>query len=188
MANLDYVFAHVERVVAALRGDDKAIDTMDISAEGFWRSFSAIFYSLPALFFTWVLSARSASYLPAERAMWLRVIYNGAFDIIVWLSLIAAMVLLLGKIGYTKRITQFVVARNWTTLLFNYVIAIAMIPSMFTAQAGAGSFLILLAIVAVIWAFIRITRQALQCGIGLAFALVFTELFAVTAIGIFFSA
>ncbi|MGB7431663.1 MAG: hypothetical protein WA921_04255 [Ahrensia sp.] len=185
MVGTDYVFYHLECIINALKGDDNAVDAMDITEDGFWRSFAAILYSLPALFFMWVISARSPEYVPVERSMGLRIAYDAAFDIGVWLVLIAVLVLVLGQLGYTRRLTHFVVARNWTTLLFNYAMAFAFIPSMFGADAGPGTLLLIIMLVVIVWAFVRITRQSLQCSAGFAALIVMGELLAVTALGIF---
>lgn len=187
MVGTDYVFYHIDCVITALKGDDSAVGKMDISAEGFWRSFAAILYSLPALFFMWVVSARVPDYVPADRSMAGRIAFDAVFDIGVWLVLIAVLVLLLGQFGYTRRLTHFVVARNWTTLLFNYVMAIALIPGMFETQIDVGTIPLLIALVAVLWAFVRITRQSLESGAGFAVALVFGELALVIALGTIFS-
>lgn len=186
MVGTDYVFYHLECIINALKGDDAALEKMDITEDGFWRSFAAILYSIPALFFMWVISARSPDYLPIDRPIGLRIAYDAAFDIGVWLVLIALLVLLLGQLGYTRRLTHFVVARNWTTLLFNYVMAFAFIPSMFGGDVGPGALLLILVLVLIVWAFVRITRQSLQSSSGFAALIVIGELCAVTAFGVLF--
>lgn len=59
MINLDYAFHHLESVIGVIAGRPGALERMDISSDGFWRSFSAIIVALPALFFGWVIGAFS---------------------------------------------------------------------------------------------------------------------------------
>ena len=52
---LDYALHHLSCILRILRGDTAALGDMDISADGFWRSFEAFPAALPALFFAWVV-------------------------------------------------------------------------------------------------------------------------------------
>lgn len=183
MVSSDYAFQHVELAWAMIRGDSAALDRMDITADGFWRSFMAIPFSLPALVFIWAMGSHSSNHPGVLFSPVVRFFVDAALDVGIWLALAAIMILVLRALSMEARTAHFIIARNWTTMLFNYVLALAFVPGMlFGMENAIHGFVVLVVFIAMISAFIRVTRVALQINVFAAAALVIAEVTAVLTV------
>ncbi|MFP1630106.1 transporter [Zhengella sp. ZM62] len=111
MLDADYVQAHLSaawRIMATAKGD--ALARMDISAEGFWRSFWSILLALPPMLLSWVAAAPDFSDGSALSATVLRL---GLADLAAWLLPIALLALIGNGIGMGRSFAAYVIATNW---------------------------------------------------------------------------
>jgi hypothetical protein len=185
MVGSDYVFYHVEQAIALLKGDPKALDKMDISADGFWRSFAAIVYSLPALIFTWAIGAHSPDHPGVLFSPVLRFVVDGLRDLGLWIAIAAIAIMALRTFGLEGRTAHFIVTRNWTTLLFNYIAALALIPTwLFGPQSTLAAILQLATFAFFVFGYVRITRMSLNVNVMIAAAIVLAEITLVLAVSI----
>jgi len=185
MINLDYAFHHVECVAAAIAGRRGAIERMDISADGFWRSFSAIAVALPAMFFVWVMNARTNQADMPSIGVAPLVAGEAVFELIVWLLPIPIFALILRPLGLGHRFVHLVIARNWANALFSYVIAAFYVPYLVVADDN-GAMMVLgsVMMVLILIAAVRLTRAALDSSLPLAIAFIAGEFIVSIALAI----
>lgn len=186
MNAFDYAFHHIECVLRMMRGDESALDDMDISADGFWRSFAAIAFSVPALFFSWVIYSRQLVGEGAPGSVIGYVGVQGVLEISLWLLPLVILAFVLPPLGYGKRFSHLVIMRNWAAVIFNYLFAASTVVELIAGSAGAGlaSLFVLVLIVFAISISIRLTRMALQCPPPLAIMLVLVEFIAMLFLAI----
>lgn len=177
MINLDYAFHHLECVVAIISGRKEALDRMDISADGFWRSFAAIPLSLPAMFFTWVISARQTQTEMPAFSIGALVATEAFVELVLWLLPIVVLALILGRLGFGGRFTHLIIVRNWTAVIVTYVVAAAFLPYLaLPVDNGAMILVTLILFVVIMLTVIRVTQSALECSTAMAIGLVVAEL------------
>lgn len=112
MLDADYVQAHLSaawRIMATAKGD--ALPGMDISAEGFWRSFWSILLALPPMLLSWVAAAPDFS--EEGSALSLTVLRLGVADLAAWLLPIAGLAMVARTVGMGRSFAAYVIATNW---------------------------------------------------------------------------
>ena len=160
----DYAFHHVGCIGRLLRGDTAALNDMDISADGFWRSFEAIPAALPALLFTWVVESRrlqSQGVLDSLASLLARM---AVLEILFWILPIVVLAFVLRALNLSHRYPQLVISRNWLSVPMSYVFVLAPLGELMTnggQSSTAGGFLTIAALVVVLWCSFRVTRVAL---------------------------
>ncbi|WP_306117440.1 MULTISPECIES: hypothetical protein [unclassified Roseitalea] len=176
--NLDYAFHHMECALAVMIGRREALTRMDISADGFWRSFGAILVSAPALFFVWVLSARQTqAEFPLASTGGL-ILAEAAFELFVWLAPVFVLAMILRPLGFGDRFSHLIIARNWSAAVISYAIAVPFVAQLFAGpESGLAAMLLLVVLAVVFIAAVRVTRTALDSSLMVAIAFTATELF-----------
>lgn len=175
MIDFDYGFHHIERIWRIVRGDEAALDEMDISSDGFWRSFAAIIWAMPALFFAWVFDARDLMISGVELTMVRIVIYSAIIEMVLWFLPILLLAFVLKPFGLAQRYSHLIIARNWLSVPIVYAYVVIILLGILlgnTLPIVLAAFVFLLV---AIWIQMRITRISLQCEISLASALVIGE-------------
>ncbi|MEO1745075.1 MAG: hypothetical protein AAFR13_00945 [Pseudomonadota bacterium] len=175
--NLDYAFHHCECVIRMLRGDENALGDMDISADGFWRSFTAIAFSLPAFLFYWVSFARDQIAGGVQSSMGAMIGAQALIDLFLWLLPLVVLAFVLPPLGLGRNYTGLVIARNWLGAIFMYVLAGLAAIDMFVPATGDDlvALLYLIVLIVTIWMVFRVTNMALDRRIGVTSALVAVE-------------
>lgn len=108
------------------RNDRRGFGWLDLSADGFWRSFTAIVYAFPAFAISWA-SYRAAYVAAAGEAaatglgLFLRL---ALIDITNWLAPILIVALIAVPLGLSTNFGRWVVATNWLSLPVAYAMAI----------------------------------------------------------------
>lgn len=186
MLSIDYAFYHVERLVRMIRGDENALYEMDITAEGFWKSFSAIVFALPAFFFAWVTEARDLAMMGVQYSMISMVLIQAFVDLIVWLVPVAVFVWVLKLLDLSSRYSHLIITRNWMSLFFAYVYVVLDLPSFFVPGFELPLLIIFVVLVLMLFLATRFTRIALDCNPALAAVLVVGEFFLVAVPMVYF--
>ena len=179
MINLDYAFHHLECAVRIMAGRREALDDMDISADGFWRSFSAIAVALPAMFFVWVVSARQTqATLPTHSTGGL-IAAEATFELVMWLLPVLVLAVVLRPLGLSHRFSHLIIARNWSGAVVSYAVAAVFLPQLvLSPENGFVLVLYILLLMALVLFAVRITSAALDTGLATASAFVAAELIA----------
>ena len=112
MLDADYVQAHLTaawRIMVTAKGD--ALARMDITAEGFWRSFWSILLALPPMLLSWVAAA--PDFLAGDGSLSLTVLRLGIADLAAWIVPIAGLGAVSGAVGMRRSFAAYVIATNW---------------------------------------------------------------------------
>lgn len=175
MIDFDYGFYHIERVWRIVRGNEAALDEMDISSDGFWRSFAAIIWALPALYFAWVFDARDLIIQGVELTMVRIVIYSAIIELVLWFVPVLLFAFVLKPFGLAQRYSHLIIARNWLSVPIVYAYVVIMLLGFLLGDAAPLLLASFIFFLAAIWIQIRVTRVSLGCEIPLASALVIGE-------------
>ena len=177
MIDFDYVFHHVECAIGIMVGRREALDQMDITADGFWRSFAAIAVALPAMLFVWVVNARQTLSEAPFASMGGLIAADAVLEIILWLLPVLAFALVLGPLGFGQRFSHLIIARNWSGAAVSYAVALFYVPFLVVPSGNIVMAVVLFALyVALVVVAVRITQAALDTTIGIAIAFVAAEL------------
>ena len=174
----DYAFHHMGCTWRIIRGDDRALDDMDISADGFWRSFEALIAAFPALLFAWVVVARQIQAGGIPDSTFSIVARLATLEIALWILPVIVFAVVLPALGFGRRFSHLVIARNWLGAMIAYLFVIVPISELVggggeTNQIALG--LTLIVIVAAFWTALRLTVVALATTGGAGFLFVLTE-------------
>ncbi|MEO1747618.1 MAG: hypothetical protein AAFR27_03195 [Pseudomonadota bacterium] len=174
---IDYALHHCECALRIVRGDPSALEDMDISTDGFWRSFQAIIVALPATFFTRVIFGQDLISEGVVGSVFSLVGSQAIIDIILWILPIIALAMALPPLGLGKNYTGLIIARNWLSAVVAYIVAaIALVYMLAPVEASSFVALLFLAIIMVsIWMFLRVTIAALPQNRSIAYAIVIVE-------------
>lgn len=150
-----------EEIRSSIRGalmlaqrDPAGLDQLNLTVEGFWRSFFAavlaapIYVLLVAQHHTWAPDASTGSILVGE----------GLGYVLGWLALPLAAIFLVRLFGLGSRYVPLVVAANWAGLVQAFVFLAAVVVANLLG-AGAGSLVLLFATLGVLlyeWYVVRI--------------------------------
>ena len=164
-------------------GRSDGLHMLDISADGFWNSFYAIFLALPPLALGWISVA--ADFADGEMSRG-GVLFRLAFvDIGSWLLPIVLLAFAAKPAGIGDRFVHYVVASNWGSALLVWLMVPAAVIRTVAPQAVELatflSFVLFLASQVLVW---RLTTLSIGKGAAVGSA-VFAAMFAASLIALF---
>ena len=153
-----------------------AMRRFDVSVEGFWRSFAAVFLVAPFYAFAVLADARviagSDPLAPMESGLGM-LVHNGVGLLLDWIALPLILALLARPLGISRHYAAFVVARNWCAVVasvpFGGIGLLVVIGAVDGALAGI---LMFAALIVVLRYNYIIARRALDVGAGFALGIV----------------
>lgn len=157
-------------------GRTDGLAMLDISADGFWNSFFAIPVAFPALVVGWVSAANGlgGETFGGRLSVLLRL---ATIDLLTWVVPIALLAVLARPAGIAQRFVPYVVASNWASALFIWMMLPPAIVNLFWPAAQQVTVLVSLLIFGVTlvlsW---RLTNAVLGMGAAMASA-VFAGMF-----------
>jgi hypothetical protein len=166
----------------------EAMRFFDVSIDGFWRSFGAIFLVLPsyALVALAEYTIIHTDSLADEGFSGNLFVFDKALALCLdWIALPLAMALAARPLGVTRTYAAFVVARNWCAVLAILpfgIIGLLLVSGLY--DVDAANFLWLAALFIVLRYTFIIARRALGVSTGLAAGIVAIDFFLSFAIGI----
>ena len=158
-----------------MNGKEDGLRLLDLSADGFWNSFFAIVVALPALVVGWVtiageLQAHSAEF--GNRTFTLMRL--ALVDLGTWILPLCLLALAARPAGIAGRFVHYVVASNWATAIFAWIMLPPALIRLLWRDAGdaaaAISFVLFLGTLVLSW---RLTNVAIDRGAGVATAVFF---------------
>ncbi len=152
---------------------------LDLSADGFWNSFFAIVVALPAMIVGWVGVANGVAELEPDVASRLSIVLRLAVvDIGSWVLPLVGLALIAGRAGVGDRFVAYVVASNWGSAVFIWMMVPPTLLQLVWPEAADLATLVSLALflftLVLSW---RLTNVAIDKGPGVASA-VFGGMFA----------
>jgi len=160
-----------------MTGRPDGLDMLDLSADGFWNSFFAILVAFPALAVGWVQAANGlgGDSFGGRLSVLVRL---GAIDLLTWVAPIMLLAAIARRAGIAHRFVPYVVATNWASALFIWMMMPPAVVSLFWPAAEPAialvSLLIFLVTLVLAW---RVTNVALGMGAAVA-SWVFAGMFA----------
>lgn len=171
------VAAYLTGIVRMVRDEPEGLRYLDLSAGGFWRSFWAFAYCLPAFMVFWTTDHLARLVDDPDAKIGLGFFIRSAATDAAGIALaLLAVALIARPMGISDRFVQWVVAGNWLALPLAYAMAVVQLLSLGLFGQG-GSVLLLIAVIAALIVNWRVARVALGGDGLLAFGLlVLTEL------------
>lgn len=168
MPTIDTIYRYFYGIWRMITGKQDGISYLDISADGFWRSFYAIIVAFPPLLAGWVAYAAELANGQDETALRLSIVIKAAIiDITAWILPIFLLGLIVNQIGIAKRFAPYVIASNWATALLVWFFAPISLLQLFVEQSSQSpnqllSLVSLIFMIAIIAMSYRVTQMALQ--------------------------
>jgi hypothetical protein len=156
-------------------GQPKGMDRLDVSLEGFWRSFGAVVFVVPSLVIAILLqrSTLAGSGEPVAQLAPADLSANAVGLLLDWITFPILFALLAKPLGVAAGYVPFIVARNWAAVsvaaigtLLNAVGALPFAPVALTSA------LLVMALGLTLWFSYNVARTALRAPIGLAIPIV----------------
>lgn len=164
MPSLEEIQYYFSAVWRTMTGHPEALNNLNTTADGFWRSFYAILVALPALLIGWVdVASRLTSSIDDASLRFSTALKLGTIDLIIWLLPLLIIGMLSRHLGIERRYSTYVVATNWATALFAWIYAPItflnlLIPALSPILGGIGLGLLLVTLLLSY----QLTRAALQ--------------------------
>lgn len=170
-AEIQQYFAGVWQM---MMGRAEGLKKLDLSVDGFWNSFFAIIVALPALTVGWVAVANDVPEAVTFGMRFSVVMRLFVADIGAWLVPLGLLGLAARPAGIANRFVHYVVASNWASALFAWVmLPVALLRLL---VPGLGELITLLALILFLATLVlswRLTVVAIARGPGLGTAIFF---------------
>ncbi|WEX08443.1 transporter [Chelativorans sp. AA-79] len=160
-----------------MMGRAEGLKLLDLSADGFWNSFFAIIVALPPLIVGWVAFTNSIADVAtfgSRSALLVRLFLT---DIGAWVVPLAFLAAFAKPTGVADRFVHYVVASNWASALFAWVMLVPGLLRLFVPEAAelanGISLILFLATLALSW---RLTVVAIAKGVAVGTAVFFAML------------
>lgn len=139
MPSADYVQQSLSGAARLMAGKKDGLRYLDISADGFWTSFFAIVVALPAMTVGWVTLANELAFQGDGIGSRLSIVLRLAtIDVLAWIVPLGAFALLARPAGIAHRFVHFVVASNWASAIFVWLMLPPSLIRLFWPAAGDG--------------------------------------------------
>lgn len=162
-----------------MNGRAEGLRKLDITIDGFWRSFGAIALILPV-----AIIALASERVALQAVSGVALVQTGGYVllrliaiIVDWLAFPAILALLARPMGIAARFVPYIVARNWAAVLVAFMFAV---PHLFHAlgvlPTGMLSIALLILFGFAVWFSYVVVRTALQAPPVLAVPIVVLEI------------
>lgn len=184
MPPIERVLTYFTAVWGMMTNRPRAVDNLDVSADGFWESFWAIVVAMPPTFVGW---AAYAKLIQPDTGLSRVTLFlaAGTIDVIAWLVPLAGFVLVARKVGLGDRMVHYVVAANWGGALLAWLMwppqLLRLLSDNLGTTIGSMEVFLFLASLVLTW---RLTNAALGKGINVATA-VFLAMFVASLLVLF---
>ena len=162
-----------------MNGRVEGLRKLDLTIDGFWRSFGAVVLILPVALIAMASERVAISTLGREVAALTGdyVMLRFIAVIVDWLAFPAILALFARPMGIANRFVPYIVARNWAAVLVAGMFAV---PHLFHAlgilPTGILSFILLILFGVAVWFSYVVVRTALQVPPALAVPIVVLEI------------
>lgn len=137
MPSADYVQQSLSGAARLMAGKKDGLRFLDISADGFWTSFFAILIALPAMTVGWVTLANELAFQGDGIGSRLSIVLRLAtIDVLAWIIPLAVFALLAKPAGIASRFVHFVVASNWGSAIYVWIMLPPSLIRLFWPDAG----------------------------------------------------
>jgi len=161
---------HLFGVWRMMMGHRDGLRMLDLSVDGFWNSFFAIIVGLPAMMAGWIAFAQDPTLFADLFSSPISVVLRLAVvDIGAWVLPLVALAVIAPHIGIADRLVPYVVATNWASAIFAWMLLPPSLLRLFWSSGGeVATLLSLLLFVATLVLSWRVTDAAIGKGPGMA--------------------
>jgi hypothetical protein len=157
---------------AIITGNADAIDRLDLSERGFWRSFLAVIPIMPLYLYAASAAAEQASNQGGTPLAWYAVSL-----IVQWIAWPLIVAVIARSFGWTGRYVRYIVAYNWTSVW----VMLALLPAVILYTLGIADGALINVIVLggfalALWMRWFVAKHGLQVSGEIAAALVLADL------------
>ncbi|WP_265516612.1 transporter [Nitratireductor luteus] len=165
-----------------MMGRPDGVRWLDLSADGFWNSFFAILVAIPPLMVGWVGVANDVAGDVSAGVRFALLVRLFLVDVGAWLIPLAMLAAVAGPAGISDRFVHYVVATNWASAFFAWLLAPAAIMRLFFPVGdGIVDILALVLFLATLFLSWRLTTAVIDKGPALGSAVFFAMLAASVA-------
>ena len=174
MPSAENIQTYLAGVWKLMNGRQDGLRQLDLTIDGFWNSFFAIFVALPALGVGWVSFANElAGGDPFAYRLWI-LAKLAVIDLISWVGPIVLFALLARPVGLIDRFVPYVVASNWASAVFAWLLLPpAMIDLFWPESVDVTDLVSLVAIIVTLVFAWRLTNAVIARGAAVATAVFF---------------
>lgn len=133
MLNRAHIAQNLYGAWLIMTGRREGLNFLDVSTDGFWRSFVAPIIGVPAILASCFSSAKWSS-LVSELSSTQYVVRAFLVEVIAWVLPILALALVAKRLGLAHRFSSYVVAANWSNLIVYYLVLPLDFLGVFLAQ------------------------------------------------------
>ncbi|MEM6463178.1 MAG: hypothetical protein AAF724_14790 [Pseudomonadota bacterium] len=167
--SINEVSGYMTGIVKLVQGDQSGLYFLDLSTRGFWRSFWAFVYCLPAFAYFWVLERNAELQRFPDQLLGTGFFARAAIaEVLSIAAALVAVAIAARPLGIADRFAQWVIAANWLSLPISYVLAAIGLAATSIPGSGGG-FLVMIAVIAALIVTWRVYRSALNGDGMLAF-------------------
>jgi hypothetical protein len=119
MVTADEVQRSVRGTVDLIQQKQEALRSFDVSEAGFWRSFEAIWLTLPALTVSFAFAERRLDSNGVDMSLWMELalfLFVSFCHVVSFVALPVAMAFLARRLGLGWRYVPFVIVTNWVNV------------------------------------------------------------------------
>jgi hypothetical protein len=176
MYSTDEISQNLAGAWQVMNGRSSGLVQLDVSIEGFWRSFGAIILSVPVLVLLLLSRDRIAVDLEEPSGTGLPVIAQATVWLVEWVLFPIVLAVVARPIGVARNYVPFIVARNWASVLVMAAYAVPLLAYLAGLMPAGGLLLVQFIILIGSGYFsFRIARTALAAPPGLSIAIVVAD-------------
>jgi hypothetical protein len=157
---------------AIVTGNASAIDRLDLSEQGFWRSFAAIIPIAPLYLYAASIAGEEAQAPASDPVLWF-----GLSLLAQWIAWPLAVAIVARTLGWGAKYARYIVAYNWTSV---WVIVVLMPPVVLYVLGFSGgpmmNVIVLASFFVALWMRWFVARHGLEVSGAIAVALVLADL------------
>lgn len=158
MPQIEEIGSYLKGIWLLLTGKPEGFAFLDITAVGFWRSFAAMLWCLPAMAVSW--SAWRLYYLsnmPTGTLAGPSFIFKLALvDLASWMVPLLLIALLARPLGYGRQLAPIVIATNWLSVPIFYALSVP--AALRLTVPGSDGLTSLLSLILLVLAFTAVFR------------------------------
>jgi hypothetical protein len=176
------ILGYLTGALHMMLGRSEGLKRLDLTADGFWTSFLALFVALPPMALSWIEYEDVQRDRPVADAGPVFVYgAHAAADALAWLLPVALLMLVARRVGLERRIVPLVVATNWG----NALLAWAMVPlELLVIATDGASPALLVAVLASLCALLLMVRliatalgQDMKSAVAVTLLIILTSVF-----------
>ncbi|KQT53891.1 MULTISPECIES: hypothetical protein [unclassified Aureimonas] len=168
--DLSEVLGYFRGAALLMAGRAEGLKRLDLSADGFWTSFTAILVAAPPVALSWIEfeTAEQQSGMASSAGPLTVYLAHALADVVAWVLPVVVLMLLAKPLGLRRKIVPLVVATNWGGALLAWALTPYYILIFLIGNNDASAMLGLAATIATIILTARLASTAIGRDLSIA--------------------